>query len=304
MTAERSTTIHSTIRTWGEMIKFSHTIFALPFALMASFLAGRHMPGGLPMIGQLGLILVCMVAGRSFAMTFNRIADAAIDRRNPRTDQRPIPAGRITVRQAWVFVTLAAAAFVAGCLGFSWFYDNPWPARLAAPTLALLAAYSYTKRFTSAAHFILGAAISFAPMAAWIAIHPPSLGPSALLLTAAVMLWIAGFDIIYACQDVEVDRRDGLHSIPASLGIGRALWISRLCHALAVAALVAMGVAAELNWIYWAGVAATAVLLAAEQAVVRPNDLSRVNVAFFTLNGCVSVLLGGAAVVDIIVLGS
>jgi 4-hydroxybenzoate polyprenyltransferase len=288
----------STIRTWGEMVRFSHSVFALPFALIATFLAGRHLPGGLPSTDQLLLILVCMVAARSFAMTFNRIADFAIDARNPRTSGRPLQTSRITLAQAWLFTIIAAAAFITACGGFYYLHANTWPLTLCLPTLAWLAGYSYAKRFTALAHFILGAGIAFAPTAAWIAIDPASLGWPAILLTGAVLFWIAGFDIIYACQDVEVDRRDGLFSIPARLGIAPALRISRLCHLLTVALLIALGMAAHLGWLYGCGVAVTAVLLAAEQAVVKPNDLSRVNLAFFTLNGCVSLLLALAAVTD------
>lgn len=289
-----------TIRTWGEMIRFSHSVFALPFALMATFLAGRNLDGGLPNAGQLGLIVLCMIAARSFAMTCNRLADAAIDARNPRTRDRPLPAGRIATRQAWTFLVLAALAFVAGCWGFLRGDGNPWPLYLCLPTLGLLVGYSYAKRFTSAAHFILGAGIGFAPLAAWIAIHPASLGLPAVLLTITVLLWIGGFDIIYACQDVEVDRREGLYSLPARHGIAAALWVSRGCHLLTVAALAGLGAASGLGWLYWAAMIVTAALLAAEQAVVRPNDLSRVNLAFFTINGCVSLILGAATIIDIL----
>ncbi|MBU0639072.1 MAG: UbiA-like polyprenyltransferase [Planctomycetota bacterium] len=292
----------SAIRTWGEMIRFSHSVFALPFALVATFLAGRHRDTGLPTLGQFLLIIACMIFARSFAMTFNRIADARLDARNPRTEDRPIPAGKITGRQAWFFLGVTAAGFALGCAGFWWGYGNAWPLILAIPTLLFLAGYSYTKRFTMLAHFALGAAIAFSPAAAWIAIHPASIGLSTLLLTAAVLLWITGFDIIYACQDVDVDRREKLHSLPARIGIGLALLISRICHVFTVGALVGLGFSAGFGWIYWAAVALTAVLLAAEQSVVSPRDLSRVNLAFFTLNGCVSVALGAAAIADLLIL--
>jgi len=286
------------------MIKLAHSVFALPFALMAAFLAGRHLPGGVPHAGQFLLIVVCMVGARSFAMTFNRLVDAAIDARNPRTAGRPLPAGHISRGQARLFLFVSAIVFIAGCGGFYLWYSNPWPLMLAAPTLGALAAYSYAKRFTAAAHFILGGVIAFAPTAAWIAIDPASLGWPAVLLTGSVCLWIAGFDIIYACQDVEVDRRDGLFSIPARLGIGRALVVSRLCHVGTVGLLVGVGLLSGLGWIYWTGLGLTAVLLAAEQSVVRADDLSRVNLAFFTLNGCISLLLGGLAIVDVLLGGA
>ncbi len=180
------------------------------------------------------------------------------------------------------------------------FCDNFWPLYLSLPSLGLLAVYSYAKRFTTLAHFVLGAAISFAPVAAWIAIDPASLGLPALLLAGVVLLWIAGFDIIYACQDVESDRRDGLFSLPARLGIARSLWISRLCHLLTVALLVWLGWEVGFGRLYACGVGVTALLLAAEQAVVKPDDLSKVNLAFFTLNGCISLLLGAVTVCEIV----
>lgn len=288
------------IKTWGEMVRFSHSVFALPFALMAAFLAGRRMAHGLPTFGQIGLIVLCMVAARSFAMTFNRIADAALDARNPRTADRPLLTGRITLPQAWGLLASSATVFAAGCWGFLVVYANPWPLSLGLPTLALLAAYSYAKRFTVWTHFALSAAIGFAPVATWIAIHPASLGWQAAILMGVVTSWMGGFDIIYACQDVEVDRRDRLFSLPARWGIARALLISRCCHAATVILLAALGHAAGLGWVYWLAVAVTAVLLAAEQALVSANNLSRVNLAFFTINGCVSLLLGAAAIIDLL----
>lgn len=290
----------ATVRTWGEMIKFSHSVFALPFAMVATFLAGRHLPGGLPTGAQILLIVACMVAARSFAMTFNRIADSALDARNLRTANRPIPTGRITTGQAWIFLVLSAAVFVASCWAFDILWGNPWPILLAIPTLVFLGAYSYAKRVTILSHFLLGAAIAFAPAAAWIAIHPASVGLPAALLTGVVLFWITGFDIIYACQDVEADRRDGLHSIPARFGIARALRLSRLCHVLTIGLLIGFGIDAGLGLIYWPAVGVTAVLIAVEQSMVRPDDLSRVNLAFFTLNGCISVLLGAATVCDVV----
>ncbi|HVP10330.1 MAG TPA: UbiA-like polyprenyltransferase [Phycisphaerae bacterium] len=292
------------IRTWGEMVRFSHSVFALPFALMATFLAGRQTERGLPMVGQLALIILCMVAARSFAMTFNRIADAALDARNPRTARRPLQTGRITVRQAWLFLAGSAALFGVGCLGFQRLYANPWPIYLAGPTLLALAVYSYAKRVTPLTHWVLSAVIGFAPVAAWIAVDPASLGWPVVILMGVVSFWMAGFDIIYACQDVEVDRRDKLFSVPAALGVPWALFISRACHVLTVGLLAGLGLVAGLGWVYWMAAGVTAVLLAAEQAVVSPKDLSRVNLAFFTINGCVSLLLGTATIVDVLLRGA
>ncbi|MFH0983443.1 MAG: UbiA-like polyprenyltransferase [Planctomycetota bacterium] len=291
----------ASVRTWAEMIKLSHSVFALPFALMATFLAGRNLPDShRPHAGQLGLILLCMIAARSVAMTFNRIADAGIDARNPRTRDRPLVVGRLSIAAAWTFLLICAAAFVLGCLLFDRCFGNPWPVRLCGPVLLYLCGYSYTKRFTRFSHFYLGSAIAFSPVAAWIAIDPPSLGGTAIVLMAAVTLWIAGFDIIYACQDLEVDRAERLHSLPARLGAGPALWMARGCHALTVLLLGAVAALADLGWLYLAGVAGVAVLLVVENRLVRTHDLSRVNLAFFTLNGVVSLLLGGLAIADIL----
>jgi 4-hydroxybenzoate polyprenyltransferase len=288
------------IRTWAEMVKFSHSVFALPFALIATFLAASAGSAAAPTAGQLGLIVSCMVAGRSFAMTFNRIADAAIDARNPRTALRPLPAGRLTTRQAVVGSAIAASVFVASCWGFARAFGNFIPLCLSLPTLAALAGYSYAKRVTRLSHFVLGAVIGFAPVAAWIAIDPASVGVPAVLLGGAVCFWIAGFDVIYACQDVDVDRREGLHSLPARWGVARALWIARVCHLATAALLIALGTAAHLGPIYWGALTVTCALLAAEHSVVRADDLSRVNLAFFTLNGCISLLLGSAAITDVL----
>lgn len=289
------------VRVWAEMIKFSHSIFALPFALVAAFLAGRNIDGrGWPYLGQLGLVLVCMVSARSVAMTFNRIVDAGIDARNPRTAQRPLPAGRLTPLAAWAMVGLSAVSFGIGCLGFHIFFDNTWPILLSGPVLLLLCGYSFTKRFTKWSHYYLGTAIALSPLASWVAIHPASIGVEALLLVVTVACWVAGFDIIYACQDIEIDRREGLHSLPSRLGPAAALWIARGSHLLAIAGLVALGFVAGLGMIYGIGVALAAVLLTVENSLVRPGDYRKVNVAFFTINGVVSVVLAATAIADVL----
>lgn len=286
-----------TVRTWGEMIKFSHSVFALPFALWATFLAARP---GLPTLTQLLLIVLAMIAARSAAMTFNRLADARIDAANPRTASRHLPRGLIGPAAAWAFFAAACGAFILVCAAFWLIEQNPWPLILCLPVLGFLCFYSYSKRFTAGAHLLLGAGISFAPVAAWIAIDPASLGLTAWLLMAAVLFWIAGFDIIYACQDVEFDRQAGLYSLPGRLGLGPALWTARGFHALTVLALVAVGVSAGLGVLYYIGVAGVAVLLIVEHALVHPNDLSRVNLAFFTVNGVVGLLLGLLGILDIL----
>lgn len=289
------------VRTWAEMVKLSHSVFALPFALIAAFLAARQLPGRhVPHAGQLLLIVVCMVAARSVAMTFNRIVDAAIDARNPRTAGRPLPAGKITYFAAYAMLVLSIITFGAGCLGFAVLYANPWPILLAGPVLIYLAGYSFTKRFTKWSHLYLGSAIALAPGAAWLAVHPQSIGAEALMLMLIVTCWIGGFDIIYACQDIEVDRREGLHSLPSRVGPRRALRIARLLHAIVVMALIGLGWVAGLGTWYAAGVVVATVLLIVENALVRPDDFRHINLAFFTLNGVVSLALAAACIMDIL----
>lgn len=291
----------STLHAWAQMVKLEHSVFALPFALIGAFLAGRHVPDvHRPLAGQLALIVVCMVAARSAAMTFNRIVDAEIDARNPRTAGRPLPAKHLSPRDAWVFFAVCCGVFLTGCWGFHAWYDNDWPMRLAAPVLIYLCGYSYTKRFTRWSHYYLGTAIAISPSAAWLAIHPDSIGWPAVLLSATVVLWIAGFDIIYACQDIAVDRRDGLHSLPATMGPGAALWMARVSHAFVVVLLVVLGRTAQLGTFYYIGVAIVAVLLLVENLLVRATDFSRVNLAFFTINGVVGVVLGVLTVTDVL----
>jgi 4-hydroxybenzoate polyprenyltransferase len=287
----------STARTWAEMIKFPHSVFALPFALLATFLAARPQ---LPTWSQVGLIVVCMVAARSAAMTFNRLVDLPWDAANPRTAGRALPRGTITSPAAWVFFGAACAAFGLGCLGFLWLHDNPWPLRLCVPVLVWLCGYSFTKRFTRWSHLILGLGIACAPVAAWIAIRPATLGVPAGLLLVAAASWITGFDLIYACQDTAFDREHGLYSVPAQMGTAAALWLARALHVVTLGALVGVGWTAELGMLYYVGVCVVAVLLVVEHALVSPQDLSRVNVAFFTVNGIVGLVLGILGVVDVV----
>lgn len=287
----------TTVLRWGEMIKFGHSVFALPFGLLATFLAARP---ELPTWPQVGLIVLCMVAARSAAMTFNRIVDARLDADNPRTAGRALPRGAISTLAAWAFFAAACAAFILGCAGFFWLDDNAWPLRLGLPVLVWLCFYSYTKRFTRWSHLVLGAGIAFAPVAAWIAINPATLGAPAWLLLVAVTFWIAGFDLIYACQDTDFDRAHGLHSIPAQMGVSAALWLARGFHLITVSALVAVGFTAGLGTLYYLGVAAVAILLVVENALVSPRDLSRVNLAFFTVNGMVGLVLAILGMLDII----
>ena len=290
----------ASLRGWGEMVKFSHSVFALPFALMAAVLAGTHLPGrNWPYPGQIALIVLCMIAARSVAMTFNRIVDAGIDARNPRTASRHLPAGRLSFTAAYVLLGLFFVTFGIGCLGFYFWYDNTWPIMLSGPVLVYLCAYSFAKRFTRWSHFVLGSAIAMSPVAAWLAVDPGSLGIEALLLMLSVAGWIGGFDIIYACQDIEIDRAQGLHSLPSRIGPAAALWIARLAHLTAVAAWIALGVVAGLGSLYAIGVAVAAALLVTEHRLVRPGEYSRINLAFFTINGLVSMLLAAMTIVDV-----
>ena len=268
-----------------EMIKFEHSVFALPFALTGALLAFREQSFHLgPAAIKLAWIVVAMVAARSAAMAFNRLVDADLDARNPRTRTRHLPSGLLSRGFAWGFVAVSAAVFLfaAGRL-------NTLCLRLAPVALAVVFCYSFTKRFTSFSHLVLGFSLGIAPAAAWIAVAG-SLDPRILWLTAAVTFWTAGFDIIYACQDYEFDCAEALASVPRLLGIVGALWVSRFLHVLMVACLLVLVRALSLGPLALAGVAAVAALLLYEHSLVRAHDLSRVNAAFFTMNGWVSVL--------------
>lgn len=278
------------------MIKFSHTLFALPFALLGAALAA-HTPEGWVFrpLDWLG-ILLCMATARSAAMAFNRLVDRRIDAQNPRTATRHLPAGTLSVASVAVFTAACSLLFVAATLLF--LPRNPWPAILAVPVLLWLLAYSFTKRFTSLAHFWLGASLALAPIAAWIAIRG-DLGWPPVLLGLAVLGWVAGFDIIYACQDFEFDRRAGLKSIPARLGVGGALRLAAACHAFMIAALIGLGLAYPMGRLYFVGIAVVAALLVYEHLLVRPDDLTRVNVAFFQVNVAISTGLLAVGVADL-----
>jgi len=273
-----------------EMIKFEHTLFALPFALTAALVAVQ----GVPSWRQLGWLLVAMVGARSSAMTFNRIVDIEYDRRNPRTAGRALPAGVVTTAQAWLF-TLATA----GLLVLAAWQLNPLALWLSPVALAIVWGYSFTKRFTRLSHLVLGLSLGIAPSAAWIALTGKLPLPP-IILTLAVICWTAGFDIIYACQDVEFDRRVGLYSIPSRLGLGPALLSSALLHLLAFAGLVAFGALAGLHYGYFAALLPIGALLIYQHRIVRPDDLSRLNAAFFTANGAISLLLLVGACVDLL----
>lgn len=267
------------------MIKFEHSIFALPFALTGALLAWRD--AGFPrelLWAKLAWIVLAMVAARSVAMAFNRVLDADIDARNPRTQARHLPAGILSRKFAWGFIVFWAAVFFLAAGGL-----NSLCLKLAPLALAIVMFYSFTKRFTSLAHLVLGFSLGIAPAAAWIAMRG-SLNWRILWLTAAVTLWTAGFDIIYACQDYAFDVQSGLYSIPRRLGIGGALWLARVLHLGMLACLVALIRAFGLGAVAGAGIVAVAGLLLWEHRLVRANDLSRIDAAFFTMNGYVSVI--------------
>jgi 4-hydroxybenzoate polyprenyltransferase len=272
------------------MIRFSHTLFALPFALLSAALAWHTKAEGFQWLELVG-ILLCMVFARSAAMGFNRLADRQLDATNPRTTGRHLPAGKLSPRTVGLFTAVCGLAFI-GSTGLFLLAGpaNAWPLILSVPVLLFIGAYSFTKRFTVLAHFWLGASLLLAPVAAWIAIRGLDQLTIPIVLGMAVMFWVVGFDIIYACQDAEHDRRAGLYSIPAWLGIPAALRVAMICHMVMILTLVALfWVAAPyLGVIYLGGVAVVALLLAYEHFLVSPADLTRVNQAFFNVNAVVS----------------
>lgn len=278
-------------------IKISHTLFALPFALLSTFLAA----GGMPRLGQLLLILICMVPARTVGMSANRLLDATLDARNPRTARRAIPSGALSRSFFVLVLVICAIGFIAATAGFEILYRNPWPLRLAGPVLLFLAAYPFLKRFTRLCHYYLGAALALAPVCAWLAIRS-SLASPPFWMAGAVLCWTAGFDIIYACQDVQVDIECGLFSVPAKLGVGAALWVARFTHAISAAMLIALGRSTPaLGAIYFVGVAIAIALLIVEHMLVREDDLSKVGIAFFTVNGIISLVVATLGIVDVFI---
>lgn len=273
-----------------EMIKIEHTLFALPFAFLGAVLAAR----GLPTAQQIIWITVAMVGARSAAMAFNRLADREVDAANPRTAMRAIPAGLLSTQFVGLFTIASAAIFFLAA-----YMLNNLTLMLSPIALASVLLYSYTKRFTSLSHLVLGWCLSIAPTGAWIAVRGAIDSPVPLLLSLAVMLWTAGFDVIYACQDYEFDVKAGLNSIPQRLGIAKALWVARLLHVAMFAALIAVFALSNLHWLGLLGVVATAALLIYQHSIVKANDLSRLNAAFFTTNAFVSVILFVTVAADI-----
>lgn len=285
------------MKNYLSLIKFSHTVFALPFALLGFFLATLHSGEGLS-LRLFVLVLLCMVFARSAAMAFNRYLDRDVDERNPRTRMREIPAGVISPRAALSFVVLSSALFVLT----TWFI-NPLCFALSPVALAVILGYSYTKRFTFLCHFVLGLGLSLAPIGAWLAVTG-SFHLLPLIYSAAVLLWVSGFDIIYALQDEEFDRSLQLRSIPVAMGKAGALRLSSILHLLC--ALCILGGAYLLSasvpafsWLHWAGAAVFLSLLFYQHTLVKPNDLSKVNLAFFTTNGIAGVVFGILVIIDI-----
>ena len=272
------------VRTVLEMIKFEHSVFALPFALTGALLAARAQFHAWPTLRQIAWIVVAMVAARSAAMTINRIVDLRYDRENPRTKMRALATGALSLQFAWLFTIAAVAIFFVAAWQL-----NPLALKLAPVALAILFLYSFTKRFTNWSHLFLGFALGVSPAAAWIAVTG-GLDWRVLILCAAVTLWVGGFDVLYACQDVDYDQRAGLFSVPKRFGIARALQISRAMHVLVVALLSWLAFSFGLPWPAWAGIAVVAALLAYEHSLVRADDLSKLDAAFFAVNGYISML--------------
>ncbi len=269
------------IRTLLDMIKFEHTIFALPFAFVGAFLAKK----GVPDFSTNLWILIAMAGARTVAMGVNRIVDLHFDAKNPRTKDRPLVSGKVKKVEAWIMVVVAALAYFIASYNLT-----PLAFKLSPFILAILVFYSYTKRFTPLCHLFLGFAIGLAPTAGWIAVKN-SISIIPILLSLGVMFWIAGFDILYACQDVDFDKKEGLYSIPAAMGIKKAFFISSLFHAIAFFFFMATGIIAGLNWVYFLGMVVIFVFLVLQRRVITPDNLSKMNIAFFRLNAAISVTL-------------
>jgi 4-hydroxybenzoate polyprenyltransferase len=297
------------IKSYLGLIRFSHTLFALPFALTSAALAWNEKWAEvtpLTFTAELGGILLCMTFARSGAMAFNRLADRRFDAENPRTAGRHLPAGQLSAAGVWAFLVLSSLGFVASTLIFL-ALSNPWPLWLSVPVLAFICAYSYTKRFTALCHFWLGASLFMAPVAAWIAIRRMPTGWSEalppLLLGGSVLFWVSGFDVLYACQDVEFDRKARLHSVPAAIGVSASLRVALACHVVMLGMLFGLYAAtpALQGYVFLVGLILVALLLAYEHWLVRPDDLTRVNQAFFQVNAVISVGLFVLVLVQLMV---
>lgn len=274
-----------------DMIKFEHTVFALPFAYLGAFLAAQ----GLPPLRESLLILLGMVGGRTAAMGFNRIVDLPFDAKNPRTKDRPLVTGAVKDKEAWAMVIISGAIFFLAA-----YLLNPLAFKLSPWVFFVLLAYSYTKRFTPLCHIFLGFAIGIAPTAGWIAVKG-SVSTVPILISIGVLFWVAGFDILYACLDTEFDKREGLHSIPSAIGVRRAFFVSAAFHAVAFFTFLLVGIMAHLGLAYYIGLVGVSALFILQRRVVSPEDLSRMNLAFFTLNGLVSLILFCFTAIDLLI---
>lgn len=294
------TTSGGYLRAFLEMIRFSHTLFALPFALAGAVLAWRasHRTRPFEVFIDIAGIIPCMVLARTWAMSVNRLVDRRIDAANPRTARRHLPAGILSVKAVTIFAVLSAVGFVIATIHFWVWNDNLWPLYLSVPVLLFIAAYSFTKRFTALCHVWLGISLMLAPIAAWIAITGSIAWPP-VILGLAVLFWVTGFDILYATQDVDFDRKAKLHSVPAALGVPNALRVAFFSHMVMLICLLGLYYIAGLGMIYLTGVILVAVLLCYEHAIVKPSDLSRVNLAFFYVNSVISIGLLVVIVVDV-----
>lgn len=285
------------ISSWASLIKFSHSIFALPFALIAAWLAD----GGMPGVRVLGLVVLCAVAARTAAMSFNRFIDRHIDARNPRTRGRELPSGVIRPSGVILLLLASSAIFVSGAYALGNLCGH-----LSWPVLFVLLFYSTVKRFSWLAHAVLGLSLALAPLGAWLAVRGDFSGDLwvPILLAVAVLTWVAGFDLIYACQDVEVDRAQGLHSVPQRFGVAAALRLSVILHVLTVVLMLGVAWRAELGWVFHSALAGASALMIWQHRIVGPEDLSRVDMAFFTLNGWVSVGLFAGTALDLMAAGA
>ncbi len=277
-----------------EMIKFEHTIFALPFAFMGAVLGNIVVEHAWPTWHEIFWVTVAMVGARSAAMSLNRLIDRYIDAKNPRTAMRALPAGLLSVGEVVLFIAVSFAM-----LFYAAFQLNSLAVKLLPLAVFVLILYSYTKRFTWLCHFVLGVAIGFGPLGGWVA-TTGQIDATAMLLFVSVVLWTAGFDIIYACQDTEFDRQEGLYSVPSRFGIARALMVARLCHVFTIAGLSALYVSASLSIWFLLGVLISTVILVYEHSLVKPTDLSKLNVAFFTMNGILSVVMFTFTMIDLV----
>ena len=280
-------------------IKIHHTVFALPWALLSAVLAGTTYPHTLT-AGKLGLILACMISARTVAMAANRLLDAPLDAKNPRTARRAIPSGNLSRKFYAIALAACCLAFILSATLFQLVYRNPWPMILALPVLLFLCGYPLLKRFTRLCHYYLGAALALAPVCAWVAVTGRIDWPP-IVMFAAVLSWTAGFDILYACQDYDSDVALGLVSVPSMLGIRGALWTSRATHAVSAAMIILLGmIVPRFGILYFDGAALAIILLAVEQSLISPRDLSKMTVAFFVINGCISVVLGALGIIDLV----